>query len=44
MFAFSVFGRGPHTEYYFILQGDGGGGRGEGACEAFTLRTVIIFD
>ena len=26
MFAFSAFGQGPHTEYYFILQGEGGGG------------------
>lgn len=25
MFAFSAFGQGPHTEYYFILQGEGGG-------------------
>lgn len=31
MFAFSAFGQGPHTEYYFIHQGEGGGvcrGRG----------------
>lgn len=46
MFAFSAFGRGPHTEYYFIHQGDGGGGWGgaERLLEAFTLWAVIIFD
>ena len=40
MFAFSAFGQGPHTEYYFILQGKGGGvRRGErgGALEEFML-------
>lgn len=26
MFAFSAFGQGPHTEYYFIHQGDEGSG------------------
>lgn len=30
MFAFSAFGRGPHTEYYFILQGEGRGVRRRG--------------
>lgn len=30
MFAFSAFGQGPHTEYYFILQGDVGIGGGGG--------------
>ena len=42
MFAFSAFGQGPHTEYYFILQGEGGGVK-RGALGEFTLWAVIIF-
>lgn len=42
MFAFSAFDRGPHTEYYFILQGDGGGGGG--LWKRLHFWAVIIFD
>lgn len=42
MFAFSAFGQGPHTEYYFILQGKSGGTVRGGALEDFWV--VIVFD
>lgn len=41
MFAFSAFGQGPHTEYYFILQGDGGG-RGQGLWKRLHFERLLF--
>lgn len=46
MFAFSAFGQGPHTEYYFILQGDvgiGGLQGGFGSSYYFWLQQDSFF-
>lgn len=41
MFAFSAFGRGPHTEYYFILQGEGRGWR-RGAWKSLRSEQLLF--
>ena len=42
MFAFSAFGQGPHTEYYFILQGEGAEGAEGGLWKSLRFERLLF--